>query len=78
MYTIEHNCKVYDFGDVHKDFLNLLTENWRYVLQRDIRGREEDTEALGTSQRQGHTQDQSDDEDDEDDDDDYDDNSSEE
>jgi len=61
MYTIEHNCKVYDFGDVHKDFLKLLTQNWRYVLQRDIRGREEDTE---TSQ----CQEDSDDEDDDDDD----------
>ena len=44
MYTIEHNCKVYDFGDVHKDFLNLLTENWRYVLKRNIQGEEEDTQ----------------------------------
>jgi len=64
MYTIEHNCKVYDFGDVHKDFLSLLTENWRYVLERDIRGREEGTGALRAAQGQGDTQDDSDDEED--------------
>jgi hypothetical protein len=71
MYTIEHNCKVYDFGDVHKDFLSLLTQNWRYVLKRDIQGREEETGALQTTQHQEDNQDTSDD--DEDDDDDYDD-----
>jgi len=42
MYTIEHNCKVYDFGNVHEDYLSLLIRNWHYVLKRDITGMEED------------------------------------
>lgn len=35
MYTVEHRCKVYDFGNVHKNHINLLVGNWRYVLQNE-------------------------------------------
>jgi hypothetical protein len=32
VYTVEHNVKVYDFGDVHKDFLSLLSTQWDWVF----------------------------------------------
>jgi hypothetical protein len=68
MYTIDHNCKVYDFGDVHRDYLSILTANWRFVLKRDIAGREEQTEGVESTQTQGGSQCHSDDKDNEDDD----------
>jgi hypothetical protein len=35
MYTVEHKCKVYDFGDVHEDYIALLVANWKYVLDSE-------------------------------------------
>jgi hypothetical protein len=32
MYTVEHNVKVYDFGDVAEDDIKRLKEQWKYVL----------------------------------------------
>ena len=28
MYTVEHNVKVYDFGNVHETYIPRLTQNW--------------------------------------------------
>jgi hypothetical protein len=36
MYTVEHNVKVYDFGDVRKSSLFLLREQWKWVLHYNI------------------------------------------
>jgi hypothetical protein len=30
-YTVEHNLKVYDFGNVHEDYMSHLTEQREYV-----------------------------------------------
>jgi hypothetical protein len=38
MYTVEHNVKVYDFGDVHKDYLDKLIQHWIRVISRDLVG----------------------------------------
>ena len=35
IYTVEHNVKVYDFGDVHKDHIHRLRRQWRVVLDQD-------------------------------------------
>lgn len=40
MYTVEHNVKVYDFGDVRKSSLSILVKQWRWVLENN-RGRDE-------------------------------------
>jgi hypothetical protein len=38
MYTVEHNVKVYDFGDVHEDYIKRLKEQWKYVLLHEGQG----------------------------------------
>jgi len=35
IYTVEHNAKVYDFGDVHKNDLHKFYTQWMFVLKRD-------------------------------------------
>jgi hypothetical protein len=35
IYTVEHNVKVYDFGDVHEDSLVPLKVQWKYTLKRN-------------------------------------------
>lgn len=35
MYTVEHNVKVYNLGDVHKDYLQELRESWKSVLDEE-------------------------------------------
>lgn len=42
IYTVEHNVKVYDFGDVHKDYIARLRSQWRYVMDRNLEGTLED------------------------------------
>lgn len=43
LYTVEHNVKVYDFGDVHKDHIRIFTAQWKWVLGcDDQRGEEEE------------------------------------
>jgi hypothetical protein len=32
MYTVEHNVKVYDFGNVHASHLGRLTQQWILVI----------------------------------------------
>jgi hypothetical protein len=36
IYTVEHNVKVYDFGDVHPDSLVTLKAQWKYTLKRNL------------------------------------------
>lgn len=38
IYTVEHNVKVYDFGDVHEKFVTQLLASWTWVLNRDLNG----------------------------------------
>jgi hypothetical protein len=38
MYTVEHNVKVYDFGDVDSQHKERLRTQWRYVLDHDGKG----------------------------------------
>jgi hypothetical protein len=35
IYTVEHNAKVYDFGDVYKNDLHVFYKQWMFVLQTD-------------------------------------------
>jgi hypothetical protein len=35
MYTVEHNVKVYDFGDVHKSSLSTLEKQWKSVINSE-------------------------------------------
>lgn len=42
MYTIEHNVKVYNFGDVHDNFVDLLRHQWKYTLEREVDGGHEE------------------------------------
>jgi len=65
VYTVEHNCKVYDFGNVHPDYVEHLVTCWRWVLTQNT-GQGESS--LGRSQKEREH-----DDDDDDDDDDYDD-----
>jgi hypothetical protein len=44
IYTVEHNVKAYNFGDVHEDFIKTLKVQWKYVLDRDMEGRVEEEE----------------------------------
>ena len=39
IYTVEHNVKVYDFGNVHEKSLHRLNRQWVYVLERDSDGK---------------------------------------
>jgi hypothetical protein len=36
IYTVEHNVKVYEFGDVHRDSMADLRQQWKFVLERDV------------------------------------------
>jgi hypothetical protein len=36
IYTVEHNVKVYEFGDVHRDSMADLRQQWQFVLERDV------------------------------------------
>jgi hypothetical protein len=36
MYTVEHNVKVYDFGDVRKSSIPALIQQWKWVLDCDL------------------------------------------
>ncbi|QDS69654.1 hypothetical protein FKW77_009431 [Venturia effusa] len=38
IYTVEHNVKVYDFGDVRKSCLSLLVVQWKWVLNTKVQG----------------------------------------
>lgn len=38
MYTVEHNVKVYDFGDVRRGSLSTLEKQWKWVLSNNLRG----------------------------------------
>jgi hypothetical protein len=38
LYTVEHNVKVHDFGDVHSDSMSQLQTQWDYVLRCDLQG----------------------------------------
>ena len=44
IYTVEHNVKVFDFGDVHKDHIPTLRTQWKYVLKRNVKMEVEDDE----------------------------------
>jgi hypothetical protein len=35
MYTVEHNVKVYEVGDVHPEHTGRLVQQWRKVLDED-------------------------------------------
>ena len=35
IYTVGHNVEVYDFGDVHSDYMTTLKCQWTYVLKRE-------------------------------------------
>jgi hypothetical protein len=39
LYTVEHNVKVYDFGDVHENFVGQLIASWEWVLNCDLDGK---------------------------------------
>ena len=45
-YTVEHSVKVYDFGDVHKDDLYHLSNNWRTTVESE-RARELGLSSVG-------------------------------
>jgi hypothetical protein len=80
MYTVEHNVKVYDFGDVHKDYLDKLIQHWIRVISRDLVGGlynmplvkpkggrgDDDDSAYKDSDDEGDRNDDDDDDDDED------------
>lgn len=53
VYTVEHNCKVYDFGDVHPDYIDNLSQCWRWVLTQNTVSRGQGQNALGTIPREG-------------------------
>jgi hypothetical protein len=38
IYTVEHNVKVYNFGDVHVESLDVLRHQWNYALARNVEG----------------------------------------
>ena len=69
VYTVEHNCKVYDFGVVHQDYIDNLIACWRWVLTRNTADTGRGANSAGTFPEDDGDDD--DDEDDDDDDDDY-------
>jgi hypothetical protein len=38
IYTVEHNVKVYNFGEVHEEYVELLKHQWMSVFSCDARG----------------------------------------
>lgn len=46
MYTVEHNVKVYDFGEVRKSSRTLLVRQWRWVLDNNLQGNAPDVNPL--------------------------------
>jgi hypothetical protein len=38
IYTVEHNVKVMDFGDVHEDSIHVLNSQWVWALTQDTTG----------------------------------------
>jgi hypothetical protein len=46
IYTVEHNVKVFDFGDVHEDYRDLLLHNFNSVwgINDDAEDEEEEEE----------------------------------
>jgi hypothetical protein len=38
IYTVEHNVKVYDFGDVARDYMERLIQQWIKILLNDDQG----------------------------------------
>jgi hypothetical protein len=60
IYTVEHNVKVYDFGDVDEDYHERLLEQWKKVLFYDQKAQpspEPQTSAaqpIGQAQLTGH------------------------
>jgi hypothetical protein len=45
MYTVEHNVKVYDFGDVRKSSLSTLVKQWRWVFDANLQGNAPDSKS---------------------------------
>jgi hypothetical protein len=78
IYTVEHNVKVCEFGDVHEKHLGTLRKQWKYVLDCDINGNkeesdddeDEDEDDEGEDEDGDGDDDEEEDDDDEDDDDD--------
>jgi hypothetical protein len=48
LYTVEHYVKVKEFGDVHRNSLTTLRNQWWFVFQRDMSG------VVDTSMHQAH------------------------
>lgn len=61
LYTVEHNVKVYDFGDVRRSSLSALVKQWRWVLDANLQGNAPDINPIEKEDRD------SDDDDDDDD-----------
>jgi hypothetical protein len=38
LYTVEHNVKVYDFGDVRRSSLSALVKQWKWVFDNNLQG----------------------------------------
>jgi hypothetical protein len=73
MYTVEHNVKVYDFGEVHKDSMDRLVSQWLMVIEAGVGSNPilpQMPEADENDDSSSDGENDNDDEDDEDDDDD--------
>jgi hypothetical protein len=72
VYTVEHNCKVYDFGDVHPDYVDVLSACWRWVLTRNTAGTRQGVNSYAQLPEEGDHDGDGEDEDEDGDDYDYD------
>lgn len=41
-YNVEHNVKVCDFGNIHRDHIQRLETHFQYVLSADVSGQKQD------------------------------------
>lgn len=51
-YTVEHNVKVYDFGNVDKDSAHRLRSQWKRVWNEDFEEGSRDEESIAEEQNE--------------------------
>jgi len=65
IYTVEHNVKVYNFGNVHEDSLPVLRHQWNFALERNVEGEVEDTPTMASIDEESDDGDEDEEEDEE-------------
>lgn len=59
IYTVEHNVKVYDFGDVERNDLHRLRSQWKDVLRQEWEDETDDEDTI-PEENEGETEEEDD------------------